>query len=57
LTLPVSTVIIGCSTLEEVEENAGIARTWSAYPPAEMARIEELARPYQEDASFFKGWG
>jgi len=30
LTLPVSTVIIGCSTIEEVEENSEIARSWAA---------------------------
>ncbi len=56
LTLPVSTVIIGCSTIEEVEENCEIARSWGAYPPKEMSRIEALARSYHRDAAFFKGW-
>jgi hypothetical protein len=56
LTLPVSTVIIGCSTVDEVDENCEIARSWSAYPPKEMSRIEGLARSYHRDATFFKGW-
>jgi aryl-alcohol dehydrogenase-like predicted oxidoreductase len=56
LSLPVSTVIIGCSTVAEVEENAAVARSWTQMPTAEMARLEGLARPYHRDATFFKGW-
>lgn len=54
LTLPVSTVIVGCSTVEEVEENCAIARSWSPLAGDEMARLEGLARPYERDATFFK---
>lgn len=54
LTLPVSTVIVGCSTVAEVEENCEIARTWSPLPEDEMARLEGLAFPYEREATFFK---
>uniref|UniRef100_A0A832MJ53 Aldo/keto reductase n=1 Tax=Eiseniibacteriota bacterium TaxID=2212470 RepID=A0A832MJ53_UNCEI len=54
LTLPVSTVIVGLSTLEELEENVRIAREFRPLEPAESARLEALAKPYAEDAMFFK---
>jgi predicted aldo/keto reductase-like oxidoreductase len=57
LTLPVSTVIIGCSTIAEVEENASIARDWAPFSTTEMAHLEDLTRPYHKDVSFYKAWG
>lgn len=54
LTLPVSTVIVGISTLDELEANVRIAREFKPLAPGEMRRIEDLARPYAQDASFFK---
>ncbi len=56
LSLPVSTVIIGCSTIAEVEENVAIAKAWTRFATEEMARLELLAEPYHKDACFFKGW-
>jgi aryl-alcohol dehydrogenase-like predicted oxidoreductase len=54
LTLPVSTVIVGVDTVAELEENVAIARGFEPLPPAGMQRLEELARPYAEEAMFFK---
>lgn len=54
LTLPVSTAIVGISTMEELEENLAIARRFDPCSPAEMAQMEELTRPYYADASWFK---
>lgn len=54
LTLPVSTVIVGISTLEELEENVRIAKAFRPMPPGEQRRLEALTRPYAEDAMFFK---
>ena len=54
LTLPVSTVIVGVSTLAELEENVRIAREFAPLADAEMRRLETLAKPYAEDAAFFK---
>ncbi|MDL1892957.1 aldo/keto reductase, partial [Sphingobacteriales bacterium CHB3] len=54
LSLPVSTVIVGISTLDELEENIRIARDFKPMTKEEMAKTEELTRPYFSDASWFK---
>jgi hypothetical protein len=54
LTLPVSTVIIGIKTVAELEENVRIAKNFKPLKPAEMAKLEELTKPYFADATFFK---
>jgi len=54
LTLPISTVIIGCKTVEQLEENIRIAKNFSPLPAAEMARLEGLTAGYVADASWFK---
>jgi aryl-alcohol dehydrogenase-like predicted oxidoreductase len=54
LTLPVSTVIVGISTLAELEENVRIAREFRPLAPGDQRRLETLAAPYAGDASFFK---
>jgi uncharacterized protein len=54
LTLPVSTIIVGVSTLKELEENVVIAKNFTPLPEMEMKRLEELTKPYYTEASFFK---
>lgn len=54
LTLPVSTVIIGCKTVEQLEENVAIAKTFKPLAAAEMARIEGLAANNVAESTFFK---
>ena len=54
LTLPVSTVIIGCKTVEQLEENVALAKAFSPLPVAEMARIEGLAANNVADGTWFK---
>ncbi len=54
LTLPVSTVIIGCKTVAQLEENVAIAKSFSPLPAAEMARIEALAANNVADGTWFK---
>lgn len=54
LTLPVSTAIVGISTLAELDENVRIAREFAPLAEPEMRRLESLAKPYAEDATFFK---
>jgi hypothetical protein len=54
LTLPVSTIIVGISTVQQLEENIRIAKNFTPLPPAEMKRLEDLTKPYFADASFFK---
>jgi aryl-alcohol dehydrogenase-like predicted oxidoreductase len=57
LTLPVSTVIIGCDSVAQLEDNVRLAREFAPLPDAEMRRIEALTAPYAGDAAFFKKTG
>ena len=54
LTLPVSTVIVGITKLEELEEDVRLAREFKPLKPERMAQLEELTKPYFADATFFK---
>lgn len=51
---PVSTVIVGCDTVEQLEENVSIAANFKPPSPAEVARIEGLTKDYWAEASYFK---
>jgi uncharacterized protein len=61
LSHPVSTAIIGCDTVSQLEENVRIAAAFQPMDRAEMHRIAALTAPYAGDAAFFKrdgaGWG
>lgn len=57
LSQPVSTVIVGCDTVAQLEENVAIASAFRQLSPAEMARIESLTATYAADAAFFKREG
>lgn len=54
LTLPVSTVIVGISNLQELEENVRIARDFVPYDDGDMRKLEDLTKPYHTDADWFK---
>ena len=54
LTLPVSTVIIGCKTVQQLEENIRIARDFTPMSRADMTRLEGLTATYVDDAQWFK---
>jgi hypothetical protein len=54
LTLPVSTIIAGISTVKELEENVQITKDFKPCTSAEMAKLEELTKPYYSEASWFK---
>lgn len=54
LTLPVSTVIIGCDTVAQLEENVRIAQTFTPMSQADMARLEGMTASYEGEAAFFK---
>ena len=54
LTLPVSTVIIGCKTVEQLEENVALAKAFKPLPAAELARIEGLAANNLPNGHWFK---
>lgn len=54
LTLPVSTTVIGISTLGELEENIRIVREFKPYTQEEMSELEHLTQPYFADALWYR---
>ena len=56
LTLPVSTVVVGCDTIAQLEENVAIAREFMPLSVAQMAALEERAEPVHRQALFFRRW-
>jgi uncharacterized protein len=54
LSHPVSTVIIGCDTIAQLEENVHIARDFTPLSTAQMATLNELAAPVAEQSLFFR---
>lgn len=54
LTLPVSTVIIGGKTVEQLEGNVALARSFKPLPSAALARIDGLAANNLPAGHWFK---
>lgn len=54
LSHPVSTAIIGISSMAEVEENVRIARDFKPLTEEELKQLEKLTATYADDANFFK---
>jgi aryl-alcohol dehydrogenase-like predicted oxidoreductase len=54
LTLPISTAIIGCSTVEDVENNVELARNFTPYSEDEMRHLEDLTATYYREGAWFK---
>ncbi len=52
-TLPVSTAIVGLSSIMQLSENVHIAREFTPYSSVAMENLETLAKPYQEEANFY----
>jgi predicted aldo/keto reductase-like oxidoreductase len=57
LSQPVSTLIVGCDTVEQLEENVSIAANFKPLSAGETARIEGLTESYAKEGSFFKKGG
>ncbi len=56
LSLPISTVIVGCDTIAQLEENVALAREFRPLSAAQMAALEERAQPVQRQSLFFRRW-
>ena len=54
LTFPVSTAIVGISSISELEENVEIAKNFKPFSDDEIEKIHQLTRDYQREANFFK---
>jgi aryl-alcohol dehydrogenase-like predicted oxidoreductase len=54
LSLPVSTAIIGCDSVTQLEENVKLAREFTPLSAAQMAALEERTAPVARQALFFR---
>lgn len=56
LSLPVSTVIVGCDSIPQLEQNIEIARSFNPMNEQQLAALEERAEPVYKQALFFRRW-
>ena len=56
LSLPVSTVIVGCDSVSQLEENVALARAFTPLSESQMAALVALAEPVARQALFFRRW-
>jgi predicted aldo/keto reductase-like oxidoreductase len=56
LSQPVSTVIIGCDTIAQLEENVQLARDFTPLSERQLAFLSEKAQPVARQALFFRRW-
>jgi predicted aldo/keto reductase-like oxidoreductase len=56
LSLPVSTVIIGCDTIAQLEENVQLARDFTPLSENQMAGLTGRTEPIAKQALFFRNW-
>jgi predicted aldo/keto reductase-like oxidoreductase len=54
LSHPVSTVIIGCDSIAQLEENVQIAKNFTPLSQAQMATLNDLAAPVAKQSLFFR---
>src|SRR5262249_44985880 len=54
LSLPVSTVIIGCDSIAQLEENVKLEREFTPLNQQQMAALSEKAQPVAKQAPFFR---
>jgi aryl-alcohol dehydrogenase-like predicted oxidoreductase len=56
LSLPVSTVIIGCDNVAQLQENVDLARAFNPLSDSQLASLEEKAKPVARQSLFFRKW-
>jgi aryl-alcohol dehydrogenase-like predicted oxidoreductase len=54
LSLPVSTVIVGCDSIAQLEENVQIAREFTPLSSSQLAALNTLAEPVAKQSLFFR---
>jgi uncharacterized protein len=54
LSHPVSTVIVGCDNVAQLEENVQIARDFTPLSQSQMAALNQLAEPVAQQSLFFR---
>jgi len=56
LSLPVSTVVIGCDTIAQLEENVRLAREFTPLSHDQSLALSDKTQPMVRDALFFRRW-
>lgn len=56
LSQPVSTVIVGCDTIAQLEENVQFARDFTPLSERQLTALSEKAQPVARQALFFRRW-
>ena len=56
LSLPVSTVIVGCDSVAQLEENVKFAREFTPLNQTQLAGLTEKTSPVIRQALFFRKW-
>jgi aryl-alcohol dehydrogenase-like predicted oxidoreductase len=56
LSQPVSTVIVGCDNVAQLEENVGIAKAFTPLPEAKLAELHAKTEEIKRQALFFRPW-
>jgi predicted aldo/keto reductase-like oxidoreductase len=56
LSQPVSTVIIGCDTIAQLEENVKLAREFTPLNETQLAALTQKTEPIARQALFFRKW-
>jgi predicted aldo/keto reductase-like oxidoreductase len=56
LSLPVSTVIVGCDSVAQLEENVQLARDFTPLSQAQMTSLTGRTEPIARQALFFRNW-
>lgn len=56
LSLPVSTIIVGCDNVQQLEHNVEMAKSFKPFDEKKKKDLEDLTASYYKDASFFKYW-
>ena len=54
LSLPVSTVIIGCDSIAQLEENVQLARDFTPFSQQQMASLTSKVEPVSKQSLFFR---
>jgi len=54
LTLPVSTIIVGCDTIAQLEQNVQLARDFTPFNQQQMAELTAKAEPVSKQSLFFR---
>ena len=56
LSMPVSTVVVGCDSIAQVEENVELAREFTPLSATQLAELEARSEPVARQALFFRRW-